>query len=749
MDMPPDPPPAADPALRQALLEYEALLSNASIGIAVTRNRTFLHCNARWGQMFGWKPAELAGQPTIVVYPSAEAYEELSRMAVPLLGSGERIDTELRMMRRDGVAFWCRMIARALDPADHAKGTLFICEDISERKAADEALKQLLLEYRAILDNASLGIIFTRDGAFVHCNERFGEMFGWRSHELIGLPTSIFYRSQDDYRALSRIADPILSAGKRLDVEWEMRRRDGGTFWCRMLAKAIDPADYRKGAVFITEDITERKATRDALLAAHEELLQAHDELEQRVRERTAELVAASRAKSDFLSKMSHELRSPLNVILGFSRLLAHEPGLSGEARNDIETIVRSGEHLHALINEVLDISMIEAGRVTLNERVFDLRALLDEVENMFRMTAQKKGLRLSVAAAPELPRMVRADPVKLRQVLINLMGNAVKFTADGSVSLRAGRLADAGGMGRLAFEVEDTGSGIEPAELRQLGELFVQAQAGRQSGEGTGLGLAICRNFVQLMGGELRIESRIGEGTAVRFEIALREGGAGDGGDGWPNRSVLGLAPGQPAYRILVAEDRPDARRMLVRQLRRLGFEVDEAGDGEQAVAAWRSRQPHLIFMDMRMPVMDGCEATRRIKAAPDAGRTRIVALTASSFEEERVRVMACGCDGHLSKPYREQDMYRMLQQMLGAQFVFAEAAGAAPAALPDRARLAALPAASLQALREALTEMDVDAIERAIEAVRGRDAGLAEALAAQAAEFQYDRILALMDQD
>jgi len=269
------------------LLEYQAILDNASLGITFTRNRVFLHCNERFSEMFGWTPAELVGQPTDIVYPSAQAYAELSKVAAPILAGGRRLDIELEMMRRDGSRFWCRLLGRAIDPNDHGKGTIFITEDITERKQADEARHQLLLEYQAILENASLGITFTRKRIFLHCNQRFSEMFGWPSKELVGQPTHIVYPSMQAYEELTQMARPILRGGGRLDLELQMMKRDGSLFWCRMLAKSIDPTDPGKGSIYITEDITERKNAQEALL-------RARDELEQRVQERTAELAMAN-----------------------------------------------------------------------------------------------------------------------------------------------------------------------------------------------------------------------------------------------------------------------------------------------------------------------------------------------------------------------------------------------------------------------------------------------------------------------
>jgi diguanylate cyclase (GGDEF)-like protein/PAS domain S-box-containing protein len=278
--------------LRHTLLEYQAILDNASLGITFTRDRIFLHCNERFSEMFGWHSNELVGQKTEIVYPTQQAYEELGGIAVPVLGNGKRLDAEVLMKRRDGTLFWCRMLANAIDPNDHSKGTIFITEDITERKAADESRKQLLLEYQAILDNASLGITFTRKRLFLHCNARFSEMFGWTNDELVGQSASIVYPSQEAFNEMRLLVTGTFLNGERFNTEVLMKRRDGTLFWCRMLAKAIDPGNHAKGSIFILEDITERKAAQEALL-------RARDDLELRVRERTAELARANAQLQD------------------------------------------------------------------------------------------------------------------------------------------------------------------------------------------------------------------------------------------------------------------------------------------------------------------------------------------------------------------------------------------------------------------------------------------------------------------
>ena len=354
----------------------------------------------------------------------------------------------------------------------------------------------------------------------------------------------------------------------------------------------------------------------------------------------------ANRAKSVFLANMSHELRTPLNAILGFSQLMTRDKGLTAEQHENLKVIGRSGEHLLTLINDVLDMSKIEAGQIVLNEEDFNLYRLLDNLEEMLGLRAKDKGLRLILDLEPSVPQSIRTDESKLRQVLINLVGNAIKFTEEGGVALRVGfRKADSDT--RLIFEVEDSGPGIAAEEMKVLFDAFVQTASGQKQQEGTGLGLPISQQFVRLMGGELTASSEEGKGSVFRFDVRMGMAEAVEVPVEQPARRVVGLEPGQPVYRILVVEDVFESRKLLLNLLGLVGFDARGAENGQEGIAVWEKWEPNLIWMDMRMPVMDGYEATRRIKATPKGQDTVIVALTASAFEEQRSAVMSAGCDG------------------------------------------------------------------------------------------------------
>ncbi|MEG4968382.1 ATP-binding protein [Microcoleus sp. B6-A1] len=541
-----------------------------------------------------------------------------------------------------------------------------------------------------------------------------------------------------------------------------------------------------------------------------QQLQQSFETLEQRVQERTAELAiakdkaeVANQAKSTFLANMSHELRSPLNAILGFSQLMTRSQTLSPEHQENISIIRSSGEHLLTLINNVLDLSKIESGRTTLNPHKIDLYRLLNDLEDMFQLKADDKHLQLVFDRSPDVPQYIETDELKLRQILINLLNNSLKFTHEGGVAVRVSKeslgrnqQAEGGNIEHsevspntelsainglkisqfsqsnnqiiatpnddsastssffLHFEVEDTGPGIATKELDDLFEPFVQTKTGKDSQEGTGLGLPISRKFVELMGGKMSVCSTVGKGSNFKFDIQVIAVNAADIESPKPSRNVIALEPNQPTYRILIVDDKPLNRQLLIKILSPLGFELKEATNGQEAIEIWESWEPHLIWMDMRMPVMDGYEATQYIKSTIKGQATAIIALTASVLEEERAVILSAGCDAFMRKPFREADIFDAMHKHIGVRYIYEDPAQSDLSAIKegDRAMSAAdfvkLPDSLVADLKLAILNADMDLIDTLSEQIRLKDAVTAGAIANCIENFEYDKVLNLISE-
>jgi len=603
-----------------------------------------------------------------------------------------------------------------------------------------ERTKELLHQQAftaAVLDNISDGVVACdAQGSLSIFNRATREMHGIDREDVPPELWASRYRllKADGKELMQKEDVPLFRAfsGEQIrDVEFVIERADG----CKLSILSsgqpmMDHEGHKIGAVVMMRDISLRKRIEA-------ELIEARDRAE-----------AANRAKSIFLTSMSHELRTPLNAILGFSSLMRQDTQLRPEQRTNLDIINRSGEHLLILINDILELAKIEAGKTQINIAPFDLGALVRDVSDMMEIRAREKGLRLLLVQSSQFPRYIKADEARLRQILINLLGNAVKFTEQGGVTLRLGIKQNT--IAHLIIEIEDTGPGISAEDQQRLFQPFMQF--GKQAGDnkGTGLGLSITHQFVQLMGGNISVESTPGKGSLFRVDLPLS---AAEENDlllqhETEQGEVASLAPDQPVYRILIVEDQKENQLLLSQLMQCIGFEVKVAEDGKQGVQLFQSWHPHLIFMDRRMPVMDGIEATKAIRQLPGGKDVKIVAVTASAFMEQRDEMMAAGMDDFVRKPYRFSEIYDSLSRQLGVRYTYAHVPDSAEphAVILTAAMLTALPPALRNELHDALISLDSSAISAALDQVAGLDLTLHRTLALLVDNYDYPRILQVL---
>ncbi len=493
----------------------------------------------------------------------------------------------------------------------------------------------------------------------------------------------------------------------------------------------------------ISYDFTGRKLVET-------ELDQHRHHLEELVEARTRELdsaknaaEAANQAKSVFLANMSHEIRTPMNAVLGFAQLLERDGSLSPPAREKVATIMKSGEHLLGIINDILEMSRIEAGRVELRTGPVDLHNLLDDLAVMFRVRAEEKGLSFTLDYGEDLPRVVMADTGKLRQVLINLLGNAVKFTKQGSITL----IARAAGTDRIAVEVRDTGIGISPGELGDVFRPFERTRAGEQAAGGTGLGLAISREYAHLMGGEISVESGEGQGSCFRFEFRAASAEAAPVA-AETGRRVTALAPGQGTIHVLVADDNPTNRFLLREMLELAGFIVDEACDGPEAIAKATSGLPRIVLMDLVMPGMSGIEATRILRDTLPPESTAIIGISASAFADDERRFLEAGINAFISKPFRVEELFDVLARHAGVAFETEVIQAAAPVSSGAvDLDLSVLPLETVRELGAAAGRLDLREVREIVARFDDGHPILYAGLTRLAAEFRFDRIVSMCE--
>jgi len=615
----------------------------------------FKYVNPAWENTTGFTTEELLAKPYIeFIHP-----EDRQALAADAQKVASGIGTtyfESRILCKDNLYKWFVWSASASveDRLIYVNG-----RDISDRKQTEARLEL----QGVIVKNMAEGVCLVRatDGLIVYANPKFESMFGYGSGELNEKSVAVINYDSDDQSAeqiASKIMHQINTQGQAT-YEVHNVKKDGTAFWCRANTAKLEHPEYGTVYVAVHEDITERKQAEEAIKQAKE----------------AAE--AANRAKSEFLTNMSHELRTPLNGILGYAHILKRDKNLTDKQQDGLGIIQQCGDHLLTLINDILDLSKIEARKMEVHLSNFHLPEFLNNLAEIFRIRAEQKNILFSYESLSLLPTLVRGDEQKLRQVLINLLGNAVKFTETGGVIFKVGYVRRESKEENsfyqnpiIRFQVEDTGIGIAPEKFTEIFLPFHQVETSRHWVEGTGLGLAISHKLAKLMSTTLEVQSQLGSGSVFWLDLDLPEVPESIEVAKPKERNIIGFKGEK--RKVMVVDDKWENRSVLVYLLEPLGFEIVEATDGLDCLNKALEFKPNVILMDLVMPVLDGFEATRQIRKSTELKKIVIIATSASVFDYSQHKSRKAGCDDFIPKPVQAQQLLEQLEVHLGLEWVY-----------------------------------------------------------------------------
>jgi len=699
-------------------------------------NDQIIYVNSAFLKTYKYEENELIGN-SISIVRSPNNSPHLAEVILPATLQGGW-KGELLNLRKDGSEFPVSVSTSVVrDDKGEPIALIGVSADITERKLAEKALLESETRMRSITTSAQDAIIMMdAEGLISFWNQAAERIFGFTNDEAVGRNLHTLIVPQRFHQAHHAAFPAFLKSGqgaaigKTLDLE--AQRKDGAEINVQLSLSAIQISGQWH-AVGILRDITEQKKTQAALVKAKHE----------------AEM--ANKSKSIFLANMSHEIRTPLNAIIGFSQLMNRDKQLSASQKEYNVSIIRAGEHLLSLINDILELSKVEAGRVVLSPADIDLYSLLDDIQMIFKERAKSKNLQFICEKSHDLPRYVFTDEGKLRQIFVNLIGNALKFTDEGGVAVRTRIDKVNKETLQLVVEVQDSGPGIAADEIHKLFKHFEQTSSGISKGSGTGLGLALSRELAILMGGDITVSSEVGKGSVFTFHVEIKEGNSSSV-ESDTAKGVIGIDQGENTYRILVVDDKKENLKVAVTLLQIVGFQTKEAVNGEDAIAKFNEWNPNLVLMDMRMPVMDGYEATRRIKATEKGRLTPIVALTASTFEDELKQIDSLGIQGYIRKPFRENELFGVIGKLLGIKYIYDDETPLLHSKyLNDENALtedmAKLPNRLVLKMQQALAVADLDLMIELIKTMEQDNPELTQQLMNLAVNYDYDQLQQLLN--
>ena len=725
----------AETALVRSEQRFRAVFEQAAAGIGIAYpDGTLMAVNRKLREILGYTEEELLELTIEDLTFAGDMARETAMVAKILAGKKDHFSIEKRFVRKDGELVWAYLFSNVVrDEAGNIRFAVGVINDITGRKQAEERLRESERRYRRLADY-STDIITEFDPSLrpIYVSPSVRKLTGYTEDEFLSLSLDQILTPESFKRAIrSHRSRKPGDHGAKVN-EFEHVRKDGSTFWAENITLPIvDESGAVTGYLATTRDITDRLETMAALKEAR----------------RAAE--AASRSKSELIANMSHELRTPLNAIIGYGQILLKDETLSADHAEKVVIMKQSGEHLLTVINDILDLARIEAGKMEIEPKPTDLHRLISTAVEMIRLQADRKGIKLSQTVHPSTPRRVLCDDKRLRQALLNLLSNAVKFTESGWVELLVRPVGD-----RIRFRVADTGSGIAEDQREAIFEPFHQTANVLTRESGTGLGLSITRSLVGLMGGRVHVESEVGEGSVFHFDIELPEvhdepmPSEGEG-TGW----VVTGYPGR-RRRVLVVDDESSNRKVIRDMLEPLGFSVREAVSEDEALDHFSRFHPDVVMTNLMIPDARGIDLIRRLRSEQTGDGPVIMVISGKVEPEVRELVREAGADDYLIKPVSLDAVLDRLKQRLGLKWVIEERRRARAAELPkDDADkpVAPPPTEDLQALYT-LTRMGyvsgISAYVRKLAESDPETAGFRRAIERRLAEFDLETISQWIEQ-